>query len=88
MKDQFQFATLGSTLNIHGASKWFKRGSFVAFNSSGFSGEQSSLAGMVMVVMLCSLITFLCTFSALIMVYDCYLKPKLVKRSGPKVKTN
>lgn len=77
---------MGNNLHLHGATKWFKRGTFAGFSHS-LADADNPLAAIVAIAFLCSSITFMFTIVIMIAIYDCYLKPTL-KQSLTKLKTN
>jgi len=86
VKDQFEFGALGTSLHLHGSTKWFKKGSFAGFSQNSFADSDNPLPAIISIAFLCCSITFMFTVIVMIGVYDCYLKPALIK-SFKKLKT-
>lgn len=79
VKDAFEFGAVGATLHIHGATKWFNRGSFSGFSQTFAEGD-NPLPAIISIAFLCSSITLMFTVVIMIGFYDCYLKPNLMKK--------
>lgn len=95
VRDSFQPATPGGVITVHGPVKWFRGGTFDSFSSPtprsdlpaahGADGHVSPVA-LLLLVAVWSLISALFTLLICVIVYQRYLKPRVIARTL-KIKT-
>jgi hypothetical protein len=83
VRDQFQLASAGGQVTIHGPIKWFRGGTFESFSSPlvRMEGEAAAVdvTTLVILVVIWSLISFGLAALFFLFLYRTFLRPRLVE---------